>query len=126
MAKTIIRTKPSLRSGNRTFENYHFLLFLSFFFLNLVFQMINAKASKASFLFWCSLLVKYMLWKTEKIGKSWKQYYNKVSWDKKSLSSLSQNLLVHVKKVYYKTRSSHPEVFLVKGVLKICSKFTGL
>ena len=22
-------------------------------------------------------------------------------------------------------RSSHPEVFLVKGVLKICSKFTG-
>ena len=23
------------------------------------------------------------------------------------------------------TRSSHPEVFLVKGVLKICSKFTG-
>ena len=25
----------------------------------------------------------------------------------------------------YKIRSSHPEVFLGKGVLKICSKFTG-
>ena len=26
---------------------------------------------------------------------------------------------------YMKLRSSHPEVFLEKGVLKICSKFTG-
>ena len=26
---------------------------------------------------------------------------------------------------YYTYRSSHPEVFLGKGVLKICSKFTG-
>ena len=26
---------------------------------------------------------------------------------------------------YVKARSSHPEVFLGKGILKICSKFTG-
>ena len=31
----------------------------------------------------------------------------------------------HHKKRFYYYRSSHPEVFLGKGVLKICSKFTG-
>ena len=28
-------------------------------------------------------------------------------------------------KIFISNRSSHPEVFLLKGVLKICSKFTG-
>ena len=37
---------------------------------------------------------------------------------------LKCNLQLHAS-ISYKTRSSHPEVFLGKGVLKICSKFTG-
>ena len=35
------------------------------------------------------------------------------------------NIKLNVVTILHKYRSSNPEVFLLKGVLKICSKFTG-
>ena len=40
-------------------------------------------------------------------------------------SSLSMSRMMNIKKLIFIARSSHPEVFLAKGVLKIFSKFTG-
>ena len=39
------------------------------------------------------------------------------------VDSLGENHKEFIKTINY--RSSHPEVFLIKSVLKICSKFTG-
>ena len=40
-------------------------------------------------------------------------------------SSWKTTMKIVLKDIFLKFKSSHPEVFLVKGGLKICSKFTG-
>ena len=41
------------------------------------------------------------------------------------ISELLNHVVLQIFKFLIISRSSHPEVFLEKGVLKICSKFTG-
>ena len=58
------------------------------------------------------------LWKT-------KDFLKKLSYHVLVQSTLNESALFPCKVALSKARSSHPGVFLGKGILKICSKFTG-
>ena len=61
----------------------------------------------------------------DKMWHRTKTFLNKLVYHFLVQSTLNESALFPCKTALLKARSSHPGVFLIKGVLKICSKFAG-